>query len=100
MDNTILATIDAEISKLQQARALLANTPDALAGGRPKSLAKIAEPVKAKRVMTPETRAKMAEAQQARHAAKKQAAKKAKRLANKEALKPVEEMIIEDPVTE
>lgn len=100
MTKHILATIDAETAKLQQARALLANTPDALAGGRSKSPAKVAEPVKTKRTMSPETRAKMADAQQNRHAAKKKAAKKAKRLADLEATKPVEEMIIEEPVTE
>ena len=82
MDTTaILSTIDAEISKLQQARALLTGDsvptapPEKRGPGRPKKIS--TEPAKksAKRVMSEEARSKIAAAQKKRWAAAKKAAK-------------------------
>lgn len=80
----IISTIDNEIARLQEARKLLENVPDATAGiivrrGRPagsKNTPKAEEP-RAKRVMSDETKQRMRDAQQKRHAANKRAAKKA-----------------------
>jgi uncharacterized ferritin-like protein (DUF455 family) len=73
--DAILSTIDAEISKLQQARAMLTDaTPIEVkrGPGRPKKVA-IATPVKAKkrRMLSDEARAKIAAAQKRRWAAAK-----------------------------
>jgi hypothetical protein len=66
----LLSSIDAEISRLQQARALLAGSGT----GRPKKSA--ARPGrKKKRTMSVEARAKIAEAQRKRWAKQKKAAK-------------------------
>jgi len=80
----ILSSIDAEIAKLEEAKRLLSGTPDLLSAvtrrGRPKGSGKAAPaaaPAKAKRVMSAEGRARIAEAQRKRHAARKRAAKKA-----------------------
>lgn len=79
----ILAAIDAEIAKLQEAKQLLsgasASVPQKARRGRPKG-SKIA-PVKdqgtRKRALSVEGRAKIAEAQRKRHASRKKAAKSA-----------------------
>jgi hypothetical protein len=68
----ILSQIDAEIATLQQARALLTGTGKKQAG-RPKSVAP--STVQPKRTMSPEARARIAEAQKKRWAAAKKAAK-------------------------
>ena len=73
----ILSAIDAEISKLQQARAMLADVPSAPAKksvGRPKGTKSlvVAKSVK-KRVMSEEARARIAAAQKKRWAATKKA---------------------------
>lgn len=78
----ILAAIDAEIAKLQQARQLLSNSTDVPTKGkkrdRPKGTRSTPSPEKpaTKRTMSPEGRARVAAAQRKRHAAKNQAAKK------------------------
>lgn len=68
----IIAEIDAQISKLQQARALLAGTQAAPSGrGRPKgskNAAKTASPKKAKRKLSPEGRKRIADAMKKRWA--------------------------------
>jgi hypothetical protein len=79
----IIEQIDAEISTLQQAKALLngaTSTPAKRAPGRPKMINQIAEPVAttpARRVMSAEGKAKIAEAQKRRWAKSKRAVKKA-----------------------
>ena len=91
--STILAAIDAEIAKLQQARTLLAGSTTPKAGrGRPKgsknsisvsvplkasaTTAKAAKPVKGKRQLSPEGRKAIADAMKRRWAERrKQAAK-------------------------
>ena len=82
----ILAKIDAELSRLQEAKRLLSGTPDVLATlskgrGRPKGSTNApkpeAAPAKAKRVMSDEARARIGEATRKRHASNKRAAKKA-----------------------
>ncbi len=76
--NDILFAIDAEISKLQRARAILSSYSDPAivkrGPGRPK---KVASPVKtaAKRTMSVEGKARIAAAQKKRWAAAKKAAK-------------------------
>jgi hypothetical protein len=65
----IIQEIDAAISRLRQARAILSDTEDRGVAGRPKSRAPY------KRVFTVEGRAKIAEAQRARWAKSKRAAK-------------------------
>jgi hypothetical protein len=88
----IIAAIDLELGKLHEVRTLLSGTTDVLASiskrGRPKgSLTKATSPVEAtapvkgKRTLSAESRAKIAEAQRKRHAAKKRAAKKAAQIA-------------------
>jgi hypothetical protein len=70
--NAILSALDAEIERLQRARALLSG--DAILGrgpGRPKSLSGGSK----KRQLSPEARAKIAAAQRARWAKAKKAAK-------------------------
>ncbi len=80
----IVAEIDAQISKLQQARALLAGTPVARTGpGRPKGSKNSAAPVATpptktprKRKLSPEGRKRIADAMKKRWAdRRKQAAK-------------------------
>jgi hypothetical protein len=85
MNSPILAAIDAEIAKLQAARALLMKTKDVLPSlpkrgrGRPKGSTskKAAAPAPKTRTMSPEGRARIAAAQKARWAAQKKAAKSA-----------------------
>jgi hypothetical protein len=66
---SIIREIDAGISRLQQARDILADTEDSSVAGRPKSRAPY------KRVFTVEDRARIAEAQRARWAKSKRADK-------------------------
>jgi hypothetical protein len=83
---TLISSIDAEIAKLHQARALLAGaaTPATKKRGRPAKTAGAAEVVKTvtakaakkKRRLSLEARARMAEAARARWAKAKKAAKK------------------------
>ena len=80
---SLISGIDSEISRLQEARALLAGTssPIAKKRGRPAGAVKaVAKPAKAakkaKRTLTPEGRARISAAAKARWAAKKKAAKK------------------------
>jgi hypothetical protein len=68
----ILSLIDAELSRLEQVRALLAGTIIKRPPGRPKSTTK---PKRKKRNLTPEGRARIAAAVKARWAAQKKAAK-------------------------
>jgi len=76
--NDLLTLIDAEIAKLQQARALIARNPKPLSTAVPawrRDLG-VAKPKQLKRrKMSPEGRARIAAAQKARWAAKKKAEK-------------------------
>jgi hypothetical protein len=71
----ILAQIDLEIARLQQARALLASTE--ITGKRGQTARTVAKPTKKKRNLTPEGRARIAEAVKRRWA-KQKVAKKGK----------------------
>ena len=74
----IIAEIDAQISKLQQARALLSSSsqPARKGPGRPKGTAKTAAKGKGKRKLTPEGRKRIADAMKKRWAERrKQSAK-------------------------
>jgi hypothetical protein len=76
---SIIAQIDAEISQLQQAKAILASTNVKKAQGRPKANPTASGPVAArpaKRAMSAEGKAKIAKAQKERWAKVKKAAKK------------------------
>ena len=69
--NRIIAEIDAQILKLQQARALLAGTTTAAAGagrGRPKGSKNIAAGAPRKRKLSPEGRKRIADAMKKRWA--------------------------------
>jgi hypothetical protein len=88
MNTNILEAIDKEIAHLQQARSILLGATDAPGGvapltkgrrGRPKGSknAVAVAPAKAKRALSAEGRARIAEAQRKRHASKKRLAKKA-----------------------
>lgn len=73
MNDSILAAIDAEITKLQQVRSLIADT-QAIANhsvGRPKGSKSAAKKSAKKRVLSPEARARIAAAQKKRWAAAK-----------------------------
>ena len=77
---TIIGHLDAEISKLQQAKALLAGTDGRKGPGRPKASGAISKPVAikpTKRVMSAAGKKKIALAQKARWAKVRKAAKKA-----------------------
>jgi hypothetical protein len=84
--NDIVAQIDAEIARLQQAKSLLAGTSPisgspAVRRGRPKQNAQVpapSKPAKKKRNLSPEGRARLVEAVKRRWAAQN-ANKKAKR---------------------
>jgi hypothetical protein len=76
----IIEQIDAEIHKLQQAKVLLEGTKISRAPGRPKKnllVSRILAAVPAKRVVSNEAKAKIAEAQRKRWAKSKRAEKKA-----------------------
>ena len=87
--NRIIADIDTEISKLQQARALLSNVSTKKAPGRPKSIElKVTKPKK--RRLSAKGRAAISAAMKARWAKAKKAAKKATKTATAaKAVKPV-----------
>jgi hypothetical protein len=73
--DAVLSAIDSEISRLQQARAVLAGTPSTVVKkgpGRPKKLA-TAAPAAKKRTMSAEGRIRIAAAQKKRWAAAKKA---------------------------
>ncbi len=77
----IIEQIDAEIVRLQQAKALLLRSAIKQNSGRPKVndvVSRILAATPAKRAMTAEGRARIAAAQKARWAKAKKAAKKAK----------------------
>jgi hypothetical protein len=87
---SIIEEIDAEISRLQQAKAILAGTATKKTVGRPKkadSVSKTGAVPPTKRIMSAEAKAKIAEAQKARWAKSKRAYKKAAKRAA--AAKPV-----------
>jgi len=71
----ILALIDAEISQLQQARALIAGAGKRGPGRPAKSVAVPTTKAKKKRNLSPEGRARIAEAVRRRWAAQKKVAK-------------------------
>lgn len=80
----ILAELDAEIARLQQGKALLAasngSAPPAIRRGRPAKTAVVAsvtKPGKKKRNLSPEGRARIAEAVKRRWATQKAKSKKA-----------------------
>ena len=76
----IIEQIDSQISKLQEARALLAGTVTKNGPGRPKKGASALVPVKAKsakRVLSAEAKEKIAAAQKKRWAKARRASKKA-----------------------
>jgi hypothetical protein len=80
----IIAQIDAEILKLQEAKALLNSVATKKGPGRPKATVSAAATSKtktAKRVLSPEAKARIAAAQQARWAKVRKAAKKAAKAA-------------------
>jgi hypothetical protein len=70
--NEVLASIDAEIAALQQARALLIGSDTAAV--KKKSSSK--KPLKKKRTLSPEARARIAEGQRKRWAAQKKKSRK------------------------
>jgi hypothetical protein len=81
---SILAQIDAEILKLQEAKALLNGAVTKKGPGRPKKSVAVAASAKtnpAKRVLSPEAKARIAAAQQARWAKVRKAAKKSAKAA-------------------
>ncbi len=76
---SILAEIDGEIARLQQAKGLLTGIPSKRGPGRPKSIAGAVAPTKRRRSrMSAEGRARIAAAQKARWAKAKKDAAKAK----------------------
>jgi hypothetical protein len=82
---TIIGHLDAEISKLQQAKALLAGTDGRKGPGRPKASGAISKPVAikpTKRVMSAAGKKKIALAQKARWAKVRKAANNAESTAN------------------
>jgi hypothetical protein len=75
---SLIAKIDAELARFQQVRALLSGgaAPAGKKRGRPAGVVKAAgKPVKKKRNISPEGRARIAAAVKARWAAQKKAAK-------------------------
>ena len=82
---TIIEHLDAEISRLQQAKAVLAGTDVRKSPGRPKASDAVSKPVAVKltkRVMSEEGKKKIALAQKARWAKVRKAAKKAANTGN------------------
>jgi hypothetical protein len=78
--NEIIASIDAQIAKLQEAKALLSGNSLKKTLGRPKKVAAVTKP--AKRVMSAEGKSKIALAQKKRWAKSKRASKKAAKAAS------------------
>jgi hypothetical protein len=71
----IIAQLDTEIARLQEVKGILSGTTTTKAKrGRPKV---VARPIAAKRILSPEARAKIAAAQKARWAKVKKAKKAA-----------------------
>ena len=66
----VIKAIDAEIERIEQARALLTGTASPTRDRKPAT-----KPLKAKRTLSPEARQRIAEAQRKRWAAQKKAAK-------------------------
>jgi hypothetical protein len=83
---SIIQEIDAAISRLQQARDMLADTEDSGVAARPKSRAPY------NRVFTVEGRAKIAEAQRARWAKLKRANRKAANKAAATSMAPIKKV--------
>ena len=79
----IIAQLDTEIARLQQAKSLLSGTTTTKPiihkklGRSTKASVATSAPVAAKRILSPEARARIAAAQKARWAKAKKAAKKA-----------------------
>jgi hypothetical protein len=69
--NHLLAAIDAEIARLQQARSLLSGGGTGTRGGK----AAHTKPASVKRTLSPEARKRIADAQRKRWAAQRKAAK-------------------------
>jgi hypothetical protein len=69
--NEVLASIDAEINALKQARALLIGTDTAA----PKKKLSSKKPLKKKRTLSPEAKARIAEGQRKRWATQKKSRK-------------------------
>jgi len=69
--DSILAQIDAEISRLTQVRALLANTGKIAAASTSLKTMKAPPKTRKKRVLSPEARKRIADAQRRRWAAQK-----------------------------
>jgi hypothetical protein len=74
----VVARIDTEIARLQQARALLTSTGTPIRGKRGQNQINGASSAKKKRNLTPEGRARIAEAVKRRWAKQKAATKKTK----------------------
>nr|WP_128915272.1 hypothetical protein [Granulicella sibirica] len=74
----LIEEIDAEILRLQHARALLDESPVKRGPGRPRKsvVSTVKAKVQGKRLMSPEGRARIAEAQKKRWAAKRKASRK------------------------
>jgi hypothetical protein len=70
----LLSTIDAEISRLQQVRALLAGATTSTRDGK-RAVVSVPKKAGRKRTMSPEARARIAEAQRKRWAAAKKVGK-------------------------
>jgi hypothetical protein len=71
----IIEEVDAEIARLQQAKALLTGEAVKRSPSGPKAIAAAVAPAKKKRNLTPEGRARIAAAVKARWAKQKKAAK-------------------------
>jgi hypothetical protein len=70
----ILAAIDTEIARLQEARNALAGMSGAKRRGRPSASASMSKTTRKKRVLSPEAREKIAAAQRKRWAKQKKSA--------------------------
>ena len=95
----IIKAIDSELSRLQNIRQMMdetpveLSTPPASKRGRPKGSknpAKVEAPTPTKRTMSDEARARIGQATRKRHAANKKAAKKAAKAAAQEAASEAE----------
>ena len=72
----IIAEIDAEIARLQQARALLSGGTVKAKPGRPKGTASAGKPQRRKRVLSADARKRIADAQKRRWAERRKSAGK------------------------
>ncbi len=73
---SILAEIDAEIARLTQVRSLLAGSGKVASAGSGRKTTKTATKARKKRVLSPEARKRIADAQRKRWAAQKAKSKK------------------------